>query len=240
MFKKVLVCGPTASAKNYCFNDWIDNVLNFTYPNFDVRLFDNTNDKGNNATKLNKYVSDNYGDVGLDKKFFCQNSLIINNSNEKDVIPKMAISHNDCRNYLLTNDYDFMLHLETDVFPQKNIIETLMFNCKPIVGGIYYIDEGKYRALMIQRFIEIGPKRGISINFKPEEELNFLDGTLKKVSHIGLGCVLIHRDIFKKIKFRYAGVGMHPDTFFAEDCQSLGYKIFADTSCISEHRNKSW
>lgn len=240
MFKKILVCGPTANVKNYCFNDWIDNVLNFTYPNYDVRLFDNTNDKGENTKKLNKYVEDNYSDVGINKKFFCQNSLIINNSKETDVISKMAISHNDCRNYLLRNDYEFMLHLETDVFPEKNIIEKLMFNLKPIVGGLYYIDEGKYRSLMAQRVIEIGYKRGISVNFKSDEEINFIDGNLKQVSHIGLGCVLIHRDYLKKIKFRFAGKGMHPDTFFAEDCQSLGYKIFADTSCIAEHRNKTW
>ena len=35
-FEKVLICAPTASAKNYCFDKWITNVMDFTYPNFEI------------------------------------------------------------------------------------------------------------------------------------------------------------------------------------------------------------
>ena len=81
---KILICSPTANVKNYCFDEWLDNVMNFTYPNFEVRLYDNTNDNGSNAYLLNKKYENKYG---YDKKFFAVNSLIKNDANDvKSVI----------------------------------------------------------------------------------------------------------------------------------------------------------
>ena len=34
--KKVLVCGPQSDIKDYCFDEWAENVKNFTYPEYDV------------------------------------------------------------------------------------------------------------------------------------------------------------------------------------------------------------
>ena len=34
-FPKILVASPTSINKDYCFDQWIDNVFSFTYPNFD-------------------------------------------------------------------------------------------------------------------------------------------------------------------------------------------------------------
>jgi hypothetical protein len=236
MFKKILICAPTSAVKNYCFNDWIDNVMNFKYPNFDIRLFDNTEDNGENAKRLNKYVDSVYGDVGSDKKFYAIHSL--KNKKIKGVIPRITLSHNDCRNYFLNNKYDLMLHLETDIFPDIDIVENLITEKKKVIGAVYYINEGAERSIMAQRFIELAPYVAISENFGANEEIIFLDGSVKQVSHIGLGCVLIDKDVLQKIKFRYVdNVVCYADSYFAEDCRSLGYKIFAHTNCIAEHRN---
>jgi hypothetical protein len=68
-----------------------------------------------------------------------------------------------------------------------------------------------------------------------------MDGTLKQVAHIGLGCVLIKTLVFNKIQFRFvAKEGFHPDTYFAEDCFRNKIPIYADTSCIARHENKAW
>lgn len=237
-FPRVLVAAPTASAKKYCFEEWLDNVLEFTYPNFNVLLFDNTNDSGEFANYMNDLYKNRYG---YSEKFLATNSLLINNSSATNVIEKMALSHNDCRNYALFHNYDYLLHLESDVFPEKDVIQTLMLHQKPVIGGIYYRDEGMYRKPMLQMSIEPIEKHIKTLNFERNEDICFIDGTIKKAPHVGLGCVLIKRSVLKKIPFRFeSGVQMHPDSYFAEDCFRNKISIYADTSVICRHENQAW
>lgn len=237
-FPRVLVSAPTAVAKKYCFDDWLDNVMGFTYPNYNVILFDNTDDNGEFTKYMNVVRRYRYG---YNNKFLAANSLDLNNSSAKDVIEKMCISHNDCARYALLNNYDYLLHLESDVFPEKDVIERLMFHQKHVIGGIYYRDEGMYRKPMLQMSIEPIEKHIKTLNFEHNEDLCFLDGTIKKVAHVGLGCVLIKRSVLKKIPFRFEkGVEMHPDSYFAEDCFRNGISIYADTSVICRHENQAW
>ena len=45
---KILVGAPTADVKNYCAEDWVENVKRFLYPTeVDVFLADNSESKGN-------------------------------------------------------------------------------------------------------------------------------------------------------------------------------------------------
>lgn len=233
---KVLVSAPTAVAKDYCFNEWLDNVMGFTYPLFDVILFDNTLDNG----KFSKYMNNYYLHFHSKEHGF----LAINNFKQdasKSVIERMCICHNDCSKTVLENGYDYLLHLETDVFPPKDIVETLLFHRKQLVGGVYYRDEGLWRKPMLQRRIYRAPNNIMSENFLPNEDVCFIDGTLKTVASIGLGCVLIHKSVFEKITFRFQpNVDMHPDTFFSEDCFRFNIPIYADTSVICRHDNKPW
>jgi hypothetical protein len=223
-FPKVLVAAPTASAKKYCFDEWLDNVMDFTYPNFNVLLFDNTNDSGEFAIYMNDLYKNRYGSSD---KFLATNSLVINNNSATNVIEKMCISHNDCRNFALFHNYDYLLHLESDVFPEKDVIEQLMFHQKQLVGGIYYRDEGMFRKPMLQMSIEPIENHIKTLNFEPIEDLCFIDGNLKKVAHVGLGCVLIKKSVLNKIPFRFEkGIEMHPDSYFAEDCFRNNFPIF--------------
>ena len=134
-----------------------------------------------------------------------------------------------------------MLHLETDLFPQTDIIEQLLFNSKPIVSALYYVDNGIYRKPMIQRQIKLAPRQITSKNFMANEDLCFCDGSIKKVAHAGLGCILIHKTVLQKVKFRHiAGLNNHPDTYFAEDCAQNKIDIYLDTSLVVEHENSPW
>jgi len=236
-FEKVLVCCPTASAKNYCFESWINNVMNFTYPNFQVFIADNTIDKGQNANYLNSYFKNTY--IG------CDNFKAVHSKTDHlpSVIERMAISHNLCREYAIKNNYKTILHLESDVFPEKDIIESLIFAKKMVVGAIYDIDEGLYRRPMLQRHVYPSTNERIvyTHNFGHDEYLSFIDGTVKNVASIGLGCVLIKDFVFKKIPFRFIkNEYNHPDSYFSEDCFRNGINIFADTSKVCRHENKAW
>ena len=237
-FPKVLVAAPQAAAKKYAFERFIDNVMQFTYPNFEIKLFDNTDDQGAFTGYMNDYVLKNHGQ---NAKFEALHSLSMHKMKSDSVIEKMARSHNDCRDFTLRLKYDFLLHLETDLFPQHDIIEQLMFHQLQAVSALYYVDNGIYRKPMIQRTIKLAPRFLSSKNFMANEDLCFCDGTVKKVAHAGLGCILLHRSVFEKINFRHIeGVNNHPDTYFAEDCAEHKIPIYLDTSIVVEHENSPW
>jgi len=239
-FPKILIAAPTAAAKNYCFGEWITNVMNFKYPNFDIMLFDNTEDGGVNAMGLNSAFKQMYG--AANNKFSCINSLQIRGIKEMpSVIERMALSTNDCRSVFLNNDYYKWLSLETDVMPDETVIEDLLAHNKQVVGVPYYRDEGRYRRLCVQTLIKSSPTAGIAYNMEVGEDAYFLDGTLKKVSSCGIGCVMIDRSVAEQIEFRFEkGVDAHPDSFFAEDCYVRNIPFFCDTSKLADHKNKNW
>lgn len=237
-FPRVLVAAPQAAAKKYAFERFIDNVMQFTYPNFDVKLFDNTDDGGEFTAYMNTYVEQHHGKGA---RFEALNTLLMHNMKTDSVIERMARSHNDCRDFTLRLKYDYLLHLETDLFPPSNIIEELMVQAKPIISALYYVDNGIYRKPMIQRSIKLAPRFLSSKNFMANEDLCFCDGTVKKVAHAGLGCILIHRSVLEKVNFRHIeGVNNHPDTYFAEDCAKERIPIMLDTSIVVEHENSPW
>ena len=233
---RILVCAPTANAKEYCFKEWLDNVMGFTYPFYNIALFDNSLDNGEFTLKMNNYYRVNYGD---NQKFIAYNTVNKNPSNS--VIERMADSHNQCSKAAIQGDYDYILHLETDVFPPKDVIEHLLFHKKEVVGAVYYRDEGVFRKPMLQRHIYKSPRNIMADNFSPQDDTCFIDGGLKKVASVGLGCVLIKINVLKKITFRFEkGQNIHPDTFFSEDCFRNRVTIYCDTSIICRHDNKAW
>jgi hypothetical protein len=243
MLPRVLICAPTASAKSYCFEEWLDNVMNLNYPNYEVRLFDNSyKDGGEFTEKMNSIFQKKYGKGN--NKFYAFNSAKINNISDNaigSVISRMAMSHNDCREYAIKYGYEYIFHLETDIFPPSNVIEQLMSQGKSVIGGLYDRDEGQWRSLMAQKHIYAAPRVVNSVNFVTGDEISFVDGTIKPVSSVGLGCVLIHNSVFKAIPFRFVeGDGNHPDSFFNEDCFRKGIKIYADTSIHCRHDNRAW
>jgi hypothetical protein len=234
---KILVASPTAKSKGYCFDEWLDNVMGFTYPNFDVRLFDNTQDKGVNAKELIELYKSKYGN---NEMFKCENSLVINKVKKLDsIIERMVISHQNCADYALNNGYDYLLHLESDIFPTPDIIEQLLFQKKQVVGAIYFRDEGISRRAMVQT-LHVTGKFILGLDLEPKDS-SYFDGEVKKVFHVGLGCVLISKKVLQKIKFRSVkGKNQHPDSFFAEDCATNNFSIFAHTGCVARHDNKAW
>lgn len=234
-FSKVLVACPTAAVKNYTAEEWILNTSKFYYPNYDIRMFDNTSDDCENAAKLNILAEKHL--ISKDKFRAVGENFDPNDS----LISKMCLSHQRCADYAIENGYSHLLHLESDVIAPHETIDQLIQHNLPVVGGLYYRDSGKSRRLMAQRHIMRSPKNIITENFLPDDDVCFVDGTLKKVASIGLGCVLINVDVLKKIKFRYVeGQEAHPDTYFSEDCFRNGIKIIADTSLICKHNNENW
>lgn len=223
--KKVLVCAPQHDSKMYCWDEWKTNVHNFTYPNYDVFLADNSS-----------------GDE-FSKKIKEEGFLVERVKNKKGVMHRLADSHNACRSFALTGEYDYILHLETDIIPPIDIIEMLLNSGKKICSASYDIWHGKLRRAMIQLDEDFDRYKNAyrTISFAEEQEPHVFNGMIRRVYHAGLGCILISRDILEKIPFRYIDkMGLSADTWFANDCYKQDIPIYLDSTIQCKHLNFNW
>ena len=222
---KILIAAPQSDIKNYCFLDWVLNIKKFDYPQdrIDIFLVDSSDTKENY-----EYIKS----LGIKAKYVPKNG--------RGIIETMAECHQICLDYARDNNYDYLLHLETDIFPKKDILEGLITAKKPIVCGLYNIFDGAYREPMI-RLVE--PKNSGYVKaygVKPYFG-DLLDGKLLKVFSGALGCTLINAKLFHRIKFRWVkGQNQFPDTWFAQDMYMQNIPIYVSTKNFCEHKNISW
>ena len=225
-FPKVLIAAPQHDSKKYSWEVWKERVKNLTYPNYEVFLAENSdNDSFYKEIKSCGFLAKRVGhDV-------------------EGVLERTAIAHEACRLQAIDGNYDYLLHLETDVIPPYDIIERLLTNNKKVVSATYDIFHGKNRKSMIQVSERLDRTYGAyrTVPFIEHEEPLFFDGTTKQVYHAGLGCILISRYVFEKIPFRNVkGSINHADTWFANDCFLKDIAIFADTTIHCKHFNGTW
>jgi hypothetical protein len=227
MFKtpKILIAAPQADVKNYCFEEWLRNIRHFSYPqsHIDIFLADNSHTTDN----LDYIRSMGVKGVHIAKK-------------GRGIIEVMAECHQACLDYAKENEYDYLLHLETDIFPDHNILEELMTYDKPIVCGLYSIFDGAYREPML-RLIEKNNAGYVRAYGIAGSTSLYIDGNLLKVYSGALGCTLIKSEVFDKIKFRHDSTQhQFPDTWFAQDLYQQNIPIYVSTKSQCKHINKSW
>lgn len=220
---KVLIGTPHSDKKNYCIEDYIARVKTLTYHNYDVLIVDNSEDRKN----YKRFLKEGFNAIHVKPK----------NHNIQKIL---AESHEEIRKFAIRNNYDYLLHLESDVIPPCDVIERLMIHNLPIVSAMYMIDFGTRSHLMAQEMEDFGGIRE-TINYKDGSDLMLVDGNLKKVFSHGLGCVLLHKNILDKFEFRHEkGLGLHPDSLFSMDTDAMGIPKFIDTDILCEHNNSEW
>lgn len=208
--------------------------MQISHPSIVIRLFDNST----NPSYTNWMNSEFHRLYGTNNHKFKAYYIPCRS---KSVIERMTFSTEAMRQYAVTKNFEYLMSIEVDVFPTHDVIERLMSHNKLVVGALYDRDEGMYRKLCIQKIIKEAPDSLLSANFKPGEELGFVDGSLKKVSSVGLGCCLINMNVLKNLPFRYFNDEVWPDMYFSESMSLGKIKIYADTSCVvKEHKNQEW
>lgn len=222
---KILIAAPQADVKNYCFEEWLRNVRQFTYPKSKIDIF--LADNSRTSDNANYIRSMGVKCVHIPK-------------NGRGIIEVMAECHQACLDYAKINGYDYLLHLETDIFPEHNILEELLTYQKPIVCGLYNILDGAYREPMI-RLIEKNNSGYVKAYGISGSTSIYINGELLKVFSGGLGCTLINKNVFENIKFKHQkGAEYHPDTWFANDMYVDNIPIYVSTKSQCKHYNKSW
>ena len=169
--------------------------------------------------------------------FGCIN--ITTEENKDSVLDRLGTSHELCRQYAIRNNYDYMFHLETDVFPPVDVIERLMSEKKPVIAGMYQLSHNAARVPMINRISsDIDEYRhciyGGYNNF-------MIDGKVKKTLSAGLGCILIARPVFKVFPFRnIKDACWYPDVVWINDLYAKKVPVYVHTGVLCEHKNRDW
>ena len=221
---KILIGTPMNEVKNYCFDDFISRVSNLTYDNYDVLIADNSGSRKN----MKRIMKAGINCIHIKPKLKANQAYITE-------------SHEALRLEALRGGYDFLLHLESDIIPPHDIIERLLIHQKQVTAATYFINEGHNSHLMIQEIEKSGDTVRHTVNIDSGFDILEVDGKLKKVYAEGLGCMLIHKTVLEKVKFRWEnGADAHADSFFAADLNHLKIPIYLDSSLILEHRNSSW
>jgi GT2 family glycosyltransferase len=102
---KVLVFSPTYEGKEYCRKEFVDNISRLSYPNYDFLMIDNSR-------------TDDY--YNLLKKEGVNVVKVPRGANSREAL---AAAQNYARRKALDEGYDYVLSVESDVFPPRDIIQ---------------------------------------------------------------------------------------------------------------------
>ena len=130
---------------------------------------------------------------------------------------------------------DYILFLDDDTIPPINVITKLLSHKKDIVSALYF---AKQEPHFPQIFLENKEHKG---RFDSIGE--YAKDKLIEVDACGAGCLLIKREVFKKLKkpyFQFTPRGedtprIGEDFYFCKKAKEVGYKIYCDTSIICGH-----
>ena len=222
---KILVGCPTADLKEYCLEQYVQRLKELTYKDFDILLVDNS--------KTEDYS----------KKIQSLGINCIKGEYHNSVPERVIKSRNILRNYALEHDYDYLLSLEQDVLPPKDVIEQLLDVHQDIVSGI--TPHLLVKATTAQEIALIGihdkNHPGSYTFFDYKNTLQY-KGILP-VNYCALGCVLLSRKVLEKIQFRYEQVEPSindlnvkwDDMCLCEDAEKEGFTIYANVGVKCEH-----
>ncbi|MBU2496780.1 MAG: hypothetical protein KJ767_01840 [Nanoarchaeota archaeon] len=224
---KILISCPTSSHKEYCLKDYIKGIKELTYENFDVLFADNSE---------NDEYMDKIKSLGF---------KVIKSPYSEFVKDRVIKARNLLREKFLEGDYDYFLSLEQDVIPPKNIIEGLLSHKKEIVSGIVYHLFPKDKSWQEKPMIAIKSttQKG-KLAFLSSEQIENVNAIVK-IDYCSMGCLLISKQVLKKIKFRYEEYEdsnkdnpedvKWDDMCFCKDAQNLNEIIYADLGAKCRH-----
>lgn len=230
-YPKVLVFTPTYEGKEYCRKRFIENLNRISYPNWDFLLVDNSKSP-NYARKLRR--------EGL------KVTRTPRGANSREAL---AASQNYARKFMLENDYDYLLLLESDLFPPADIIWRLLKHAKRVVGAYYLIgqtsqEEVGWPCVFVTEKASpdaVHPARTRLINSEEWAEMKMLGG-LHEVHGMGVGCTLVTRQIIEDYPWwtdnRFDN--KHSDVYFYMKLWNDKIPVYVDFDTQVEHQPSKW
>ncbi len=233
---KILIGCPTYEGKSYCLKEYLDAVSKFTYENVDLVLVDNS--------KTDVYYKQLQEELNRRKKttFSVIKDIFLEKAKDR-----IVHSRNILREKTLNEGYDYFFSVEQDIIPPADVIERLLAAKKQVISGVYF----KEYALMNTKtnkpenvalpVLYQTAEDGETLSYVQPEELE--SEKIIQLTAAGIGCMLIHRDVLKKVTFRHnEKYPAFDDMYFCKDCEQLKIPIYADTSirCTHLHKQTDW
>lgn len=225
---KILLACPISQFKEYIIFDWLKHIQCLEVPS---------------GCSLSFLLVDNSRDISFHRKVRnkTQSNIHFINKYKGETLPELMCR---CMNFIRKTalKYDYLFSLECDVFPPVDILKQLLAVDKPVVSACYNIGAGDSRRLMLQ-FPFVTEKKTIDVkNVTLLQGFEAITGKPIRVFGSGLGCTLIKRDVFNKIKmFRVdKNTIVNHDTFFYVDAYESGVECWLHTGVFCEHYNSDW
>lgn len=225
---KVLVAAPIYSGKDYIFKEWYNLITHLNYPNYDWLIVDNS--------RMESYA------VGLRRKGYQKVIHIPRGGNSRKGIARAS---EYIRRYAINNGYDYIMFIESDLLPPKDIIQRLMKHNKLVCGATYEIGlhgskDAPRRPIYYEKYKTETGDNGLRL-MDVETAYSFINTGLMKCPAFGFGSTLIHKSIFSKYSFKYDANGtLHSDMVFYWELHNDGVECFVDTDIVVPHFNQNW
>lgn len=216
---KVLIGTPIIDKKMYSWTKYVDAIKSLT-PVKDVMAHVLVVDTSDELDKLDEEV--------------ILEQFNYNYVKEIKTMDKVVSARNSISNYAFLYDYNFILFIDSDVIVPPDTLSKLLShvtNDTTIYSGFYPIFDKYGFPIPCAKII----KNNIIMDI-PEELLK----DILEVDIIGLGCCLIPREIFTKVKFRCVRdkkgkLIQSEDMCFCEDVKKNGYKLLYDFNLVAKH-----
>jgi GT2 family glycosyltransferase len=239
MNSKILVAAPVYEKMDYVIDDFI-NSINKIEGIFEFILVDNSDSED------------------FCRKIFEKGIKCIKIKREKGM-QSIIKSRNKILDYAVENDFDYVLMMDADVLPPKNILNELLKANKEIISGVYlnyFKVNGSYKvkpvawkSLSEKEFEEIKKKFKLPPEVKSKEDLRahlteeeWKSGKIHKVMICSAGCMLLKRDVFKNVKYGLMDIPekyqTSDDVYFFNEARKKGFKIYCHTGIKCAHKIK--
>jgi len=232
-YPKILIGFPTSDKKDYCVDEFIQQIKSFTYPLYDIFVVDNSKDS--------KHV----------RKFWKEGIKAVHEPLNGDFREELARHQNIIKDYFLNGDYDYLMMIESDVFTGECILEKLVSYAEVYNAGVvtatYEIDRGEptlcltstvdSRLVRSEKLLE----RSIGYEIMGQGVIplrKLLSDPDAKLTATGIGCTLFSRFALQDVNFRVdlsLNKRAFSDTFIFTDIASKGYEILIDSNIICKH-----
>jgi len=232
---RVLVGCPTYDGKEYCLKEYIEGLKSLTYDNFEVCIADNSR-KPEYFKKIREIAGD--WNSGRKQKF----SVKKVGYNSDIARQRIVESRNVLREKALNEGFDYFFSLEQDLIPPPDCIERLLERKRKVISGTYFNIVPERSAVTVLAYKGIGKNAEGKVIHKTLDLFELFPSRLiEGLLATGIGCMLIHMDVLKKVKFRFVEEEKaFDDWWFCEDATAIGEPVVLDTSMFFGHNYRAW
>jgi glycosyltransferase involved in cell wall biosynthesis len=227
VYPKVLVASPTYNGKDYIFQEHWDAIRKLDYPNYDYIYIDNS--KGDSYLSLLRR----------------RGAKVVHVPRGQNSRQALCNAQNWAREKVLSEGYDYLMFIESDIIPTPDAISRLISYELPVVGATYYLKDHQQNLEVPCIFFT---------EYKPEVDANgtrlitlqevpgFLNTGLRQVHGMGLGCTVFRRDIIERFSFWHDERfdNKHSDVYYYMDLHNNKIPVYVDTNFIVKHYPSDW